>query len=101
RHTRWPRDRSSDVCSSDLDILVGLPYERVTLSYGNPTKISLPVFSPQSISSLVEKRGVDRILLAGGEAWDDYPAEELLKLRIKEIGRASCRERVNNEDVTD
>src|SRR2546428_7094327 len=64
--------------------------ERVTLSYGNPTKISLPVFSPQSISSLVEKRGVDRILLAGGEAWDDYPAKELLKLRIKGLPLQDC-----------
>src|SRR5215510_9037221 len=25
RHTRWPRDWSSDVCSSDLDWLAGLP----------------------------------------------------------------------------
>src|SRR5207253_3723669 len=25
RHTRWPRDWSSDVCSSDLDWLAGVP----------------------------------------------------------------------------
>jgi sugar transferase (PEP-CTERM system associated) len=63
---------------------------RITLSYGNPTKVSLPVFSPQSITSLVEKRGVDRILLAGGEAWGDYTAEELVKLRIRGVPVEDC-----------
>src|ERR1044071_3520248 len=62
----------------------------VTLSYGNPTNISLPVFSPQSISSLVEKRGVDRILLAGGEAWDNYAGDELIQLRIKGVPVEDC-----------
>ena len=70
---------------------VGNAGGRVTLSYGNPTNISLPVFSPQSISSLVEKRGVDRILLAGGEAWDNYAAaEELIRLRMRGVPVEDC-----------
>jgi sugar transferase (PEP-CTERM system associated) len=69
---------------------VGNSGGQVTLSYGNPTRVSLPVFSPQSISSLVENNGVDRILLAGGEAWGDYAAEELVKLRMKGVPVEDC-----------
>ena len=69
---------------------VGSSGGQVTLSYGNPTRISLPVFSPQSISSLVEKGGVDRILLAGGEGWGDYAAEELVRLRMKGVPVEDC-----------
>lgn len=69
---------------------VGSSGGEVTLSYGNPTRISLPVFSPRSISSLIENAGVNRILLAGGEAWGDYAAEELVKLRLKGVTVEDC-----------
>ena len=69
---------------------VGSSGGEVTLSYGNPVRVSLPVFSPRSISSLIENTGVNRILLAGGEAWGDYAAEELLKLRLKGITVEDC-----------
>src|SRR5712692_5898617 len=69
---------------------VGSSGGQVTLSYGNPTRVSLPVFSPQSISSLVENKGVDRILLAGGEAWGNYAGEELVKLRMKGVPVEDC-----------
>jgi exopolysaccharide biosynthesis polyprenyl glycosylphosphotransferase len=62
----------------------------VTLSYGNPTRVSLPVFSPRSISSLIENTGVNRILLAGGEAWGEYAGEELVKLRLKGVTVEDC-----------
>ena len=69
---------------------VGSSAGQVTLSYGNPTCVSLPVYSPQSISSLVESNGVDRILLAGGEAWGNHVAEELVKLRMKGVPVEDC-----------
>lgn len=69
---------------------VGSSGGEVTLSYGNPARVSLPVFSPRSISSLIENTGVNRILLAGGEAWGDYAAEELVKLRLKGVTVEDC-----------
>src|SRR5215470_8680049 len=69
---------------------VGSAGGEVKLSYGNPTRISLPVFSPRSIGSLIENAGVNRILLAGGEAWGDYAAEELVKLRLKGVPVEDC-----------
>src|SRR5215467_748083 len=69
---------------------VGSSVGQVTLSYGNPTRISLPIYSPQSICSLVENKGVDRILLAGGEAGGNYAAEELVKLRMKGVTVEDC-----------
>src|SRR5439155_5488430 len=35
RHTRWPRDWSSDVCSSDLAFLIPAFLGAVTFDYGN------------------------------------------------------------------
>src|ERR1051325_5351994 len=69
---------------------VGAGTEPVILSYGNPTKISLPVFSQTSISSLVEKKGVNRILLAGGEAWGECAGDELIQLRIRGVPVEDC-----------
>jgi sugar transferase (PEP-CTERM system associated) len=69
---------------------VGAGSEPVTLTYGNPRKVSLPVFSPQSISSLVEKKGVNRILLAGGEVWGECAGDELIQLRIKGVPVEDC-----------
>lgn len=39
---------------------------KVTLSYGNPKKVELPIFAPHSLASLVASIGVSRILLADG-----------------------------------
>src|SRR5438445_13549414 len=68
RHTRYWRDWSSDVCSSDLDFL-------------DQFKVS--------IDAAV---GVDRDL----ELVEEVPTEETVHgcLLDVEIGRASCRERV-------
>src|SRR5215208_3225763 len=38
RHTRWPRDWSSDVCSSDLAVDVVMPQMGVSVSEGTITK---------------------------------------------------------------
>src|SRR5690625_7761547 len=38
RHTRWPRDWSSDVCSSDLDMLIALIF---TNSESQPLTVAI------------------------------------------------------------
>src|SRR5690625_6753903 len=70
RHTRWPRDWSSDVCSSDLEVAKAL---------GPGLRDSKVLWL--SIAAGVQAADLARWL--GGEA---------AVVRAK-IGRASCRER--------
>src|SRR5690625_7040048 len=70
RHTRWPRDWSSDVCSSDLVLL-----DADTLG--------------SDIDLTPLRAAVDELRVFAGT-----PPDELEK-----IGRASCRERVESEGV--
>src|SRR5439155_7461028 len=90
RHTRWPRDWSSDVCSSDLETF----WNGLTLAF---TVTSLR--SSENCSSLAANRWLRclRHLLCWpwehfrgpwGRSYSDGSAIE------QEIGRASCRERV-------
>src|SRR5690625_7832035 len=65
RHTRWPRDWSSDVCSSDL---VGKEDELINYD---------------EIAEVAE-REKPKMITVGASAYS----------RVIEIGRASCRERV-------
>src|SRR5690625_7778410 len=67
RHTRWPRDWSSDVCSSDL-------------SLSGPILTIRRFPKPYPIEELIRMGSLD-------------PATGIL-LAAMEIGRASCRERV-------
>src|SRR5690625_7557203 len=72
RHTRWPRDWSSDVCSSDLD-----DYEKLEGFIDKNTKA---IFC-ESIGN------------PAGNVVDIQRLAEIGR-RHGEIGRASCRERV-------
>src|SRR5690625_6614104 len=84
-HTRWPRDWSSDVCSSDLHDelnqrlrIVGIEQE------GNPCS-DRGTFS-----------GFQQWCAATGD-WNAVGGQQALEvcgLAVSEIGRASCRERV-------
>src|SRR2546429_3938159 len=80
RHTRCSRDWSSDVCSSDLLALAGLVQDRFLTAHGDhrPVLPGLRSFSERSMlamaSSLARASSSSR--------------------RSREIGRASCRERV-------
>src|SRR5258705_6058358 len=40
---------------------------QITLTYGNPRKVEIPVFAPPSLSGLVASIGADRILLASAD----------------------------------
>src|SRR5690625_7988444 len=74
RHTRWPRDWSSDVCSSDLPGVVGGVVRGHLLVHG-PDPLGQPVQFPFRSGHFLTCCP----LLGGGDL---------------EIGRASCRERV-------
>src|SRR5690625_7764564 len=105
RHTRWPRDWSSDVCSSDLlgYFMIGL-----VLYFGGDTLLGL-------INSLTEFDFINWFYTVTGTllvlvsfikpkentierltSW--IPRQTTIKgiiiLGVIEIGRASCRERV-------
>src|SRR5690625_5750666 len=69
RHTRWPRDWSSDVCSSDL--------KPKALSGGQRQRVALG-------RAIVREPQVFLM---------DEPLSNL-DAKLREIGRASCRERV-------
>lgn len=69
---------------------IGHSAGEVPLAYGNPTRLTLPVFSAHSLSSLIEQRGVDRILLAGAESCDDSLVRELVSLRAKGVPIEDC-----------
>jgi sugar transferase (PEP-CTERM system associated) len=62
----------------------------VALSYGNPKRISIPMFPKQAIMALVEKAAVNRILVAGAESIADFPALEPVLLRLKGIPIEDC-----------
>jgi sugar transferase (PEP-CTERM system associated) len=69
---------------------VGAEAGLVTLSYGNPKKVELPIFAPQSLASLVVSRRVDRILLSGT---DDCPLtyfQELVNVRAMGVPIEHC-----------
>src|SRR2546429_6204516 len=80
RHTRCSRDWSSDVCSSDLLALSAIVsgYAPLARDFGHPC-------GNKSRATAERTRGPER------------KAEfmrKILRRRIREIGRASCRERV-------
>src|SRR5205814_7534157 len=89
RHTRCLSDWSSDVCSSDL-LLAKAGDESVT----PPEAQALTA----KAAELMAKYGIDRALLAADKPETDRPADQIVTVenpwgRVKEIGRASCRER--------
>src|SRR5690625_7311091 len=103
RHTRWPRDWSSDVCSSDLSPLArprararGVP----RLAPAGPCSRSSEGRSSGSLLVLLREDGVDllvellRPLLHAQLTSEDLGDHVALDLQ-PEIGRASCRGRVD------
>src|SRR5690606_40644679 len=86
RHTRFSRDWSSDVCSSDLE---AAKIDGCTIS-SLLTRIVVPIAKPGLVVT-----GTIAFLMAFGEfvyAVSFITREAMYP--ISEIGRASCRERV-------
>src|SRR5207302_4738152 len=92
RHTRFSRDWSSDVCSSDLVVMANLP-----MAVSGVSRNATPV---TAIGRLAITTVLASILPIAPNRWSS--------VRLK-IGRASCRERVSvamvagaaNEEKTD
>src|SRR5207253_545253 len=93
-HTRWPRDWSSDVCSSDLD---GPVTERSTQQayVSSPERVEAPI-DPSGkamfdVPGAQQPRSHHRRQRERHDARHDHGAGQ--GERELEIGRASCRER--------
>src|SRR5439155_17542764 len=94
RHTRWPRDWSSDVCSSDLT-------EKAIMRTEKEKMLAGELYDPLD-SELVQARDRARDLcqdLNSSRERDQDARRSILKQLFgqggeSEIGRASCRERV-------
>src|SRR5690625_7068617 len=79
RHTRWPRDWSSDVCSSDLVGKIGMLRD-----YGFLGRIVAQDLEPEWVQQATDYDPYIEIKVCDAAAMEW--AED-------EIGRASCRER--------
>src|SRR5207253_8667113 len=96
---RWPRDWSSDVCSSDLvhdQIVAGAPVEtgpqshvELLLNPGSFLRIgenSTVVLDSVELSKIAVRIVQGAVLIEAGD----------IDKQIPKIGRASCRERVES-----
>src|SRR5207245_6695941 len=93
RHTRCYRDWSSDVCSSDLASDKAARFIRFCDAFNIPiiTLMDVPGFFP---GKRQEQKGIIR---HGAKMLYSYAEATVPK--ITQIGRASCRERVENRVV--
>jgi sugar transferase (PEP-CTERM system associated) len=63
---------------------------RMTLSYGNPKKVEIPIFAPSSLMGLVASSRVNRILLAGADHCPKSYIEELVGMRAMGVAIEDC-----------
>src|SRR5207253_7345102 len=95
RHTRWPRDWSSDVCSSDLVMSRTQPNRMylmaaTTAGHVHPlNETHSPPLANQTIFDALQK---------GGISWKIYVSDldRNPPVQDSEIGRASGRERMES-----
>ncbi len=69
---------------------VGESAGQLTLAYGNPVRVSLPVYKASSLMDLFQKNKINRILLAGAKGYDDSLGRELVTLRTQGIAIEDC-----------
>src|SRR5690606_39584392 len=92
RHTRFSRDWSSDVCSSDLGL------ESVEfLVTTNPGQAPRPLIRIASGGELSRISLAIQVITASTSATPTLVFDEV-DVGIGEIGRASCRERVDRRE---
>jgi sugar transferase (PEP-CTERM system associated) len=63
---------------------------QVTLSYGNPKKVEIPIFAPTSLTELVENARINRILLAGAGTFPPSYNKELVSIRAMGVPIEYC-----------
>src|SRR5207253_8156234 len=90
RHTRWPRDWSSDVCSSDLS-----PLAILTKSGELYMPLSAQLPDRDERRRLLPYAG--KYVRATGRLFERGGTDAISIEKLEEIGRASCRERVYGE----
>src|SRR5207253_4216222 len=90
RHTRWPRDWSSDVCSSDLGELGREDAIEARTRGGVAHRDGHLDAAAQVARSPV---GGPDVILGGAPVLEVIDARMLQEPAEDEIGRASCRER--------
>jgi len=69
---------------------IGPQGRKITLSHGNPVRVSLQVFPQWSTFDVVEREGVNRILVETEESCNGFPAQELVTLRLKGMPIEDC-----------
>jgi sugar transferase (PEP-CTERM system associated) len=69
---------------------IGRDSGTLTLSYGNPIRVSLPIFQPESLMAVHNEHNINRILLAGNEPRKKEFAHELLLLRTRGLPVEDC-----------
>ena len=62
----------------------------VTLSYGNPRRVEIPMFAPRSLSGLIATNRVDRVLLAGADPCPQSYFEDLVAVKAMGIPIEDC-----------
>ena len=74
----------------DVVGFVGENAGQMTLSYGNPRKVQIPIFAPLSLSDLIASNDVNRILLAGAGHFPQSYNKELVAVRTMGVPIEDC-----------
>src|SRR5207245_4429171 len=97
RHTRCYRDWSSDVCSSDLIVVIGSnPGEEIGEAAGDVMNTAARIQGGAPINGIV----VGELTYQRTKHAIEYREAEPVVAKGKKIGRASCRERGENCGVS-
>src|SRR5690348_9450416 len=99
--SRWTGDWSSDVCSSDLSSSLASSGVQVTADAGDLVSWCPDVTSTGVVLRIVSKRtyALEASYLSDWSATLAGPVDPVTTAILKEIGRASCRERVDVFEV--
>jgi sugar transferase (PEP-CTERM system associated) len=69
---------------------VGESAGQLTLAYGNPIQVSLPIYQPSSLMDLFERQNFNRILLAEMDSRSDVLCRKLVVLRARGVAMEDC-----------